>query len=341
MLPLISVIIPVYNTQDYIIGCIDSVRKQTYSNLEVIIVNDGSTDDSEKLITEFIDQYHLTYFSIINKPNGGLCSARNEGLKHAAGEWVVFVDSDDWIEPRYIESMMEADAQYHAELYLAGFRAYDMDTNVFDVWSNYTVEFGALPTDLHALKSCDYVWARMYKKSVIDKHSLSFDERVKFCEDNAFNFDYISVAQSFACVNEVGYTYRRGHSGAMSKQAVTPYMRRYIAEHMYAFCDKVPMGDIVIALDENKSFSRIMWNTQLTDVVIDILEKNDASAQRKMKQPLARNIVDSFVPTTRKDKMYHFLWNRSFFVFKLFVNIFYKNVEKIKKNKRLAHFLTH
>lgn len=339
--PMISVIIPIYNTRDYIIECLESVRQQTYSDYEVIVVNDGSTDDSEKLILDFIRDNHLDNFRLICKENGGLCSARNLGLQHANGQWIVFIDSDDWLEKTFFESMVLAQSKYHADYVLAGFRAYDIKTGLFDVWSNYTVKNGILPQDLKSLKSMDYAWARMYKKSIIDEHSLKFDERIRFCEDNAFNFDYISVIHSFACVDEIGYTYRRGHAGAMSKMAVTPHMRKYIMEHTYEFCNKIPQKYIMDALKENRSFSHIMWNVQLTDVVVDILENNAKAAKRKMKQPLTLAIVGSFVSNNKKDRVLRYLWNKPFFMFRAFVVLFYKNINRIKRWKRVSRFLTH
>ena len=118
--PLISIVIPVYNTQEYIIACLESITKQTYKNYEVIIVNDGSTDKSEEVISSFIEANKLEKFHLLNKENGGVSSARNLGLARAKGEWVTFVDSDDWIEPGFLENAMIADDQYHADLYFTG-----------------------------------------------------------------------------------------------------------------------------------------------------------------------------------------------------------------------------
>lgn len=339
--PFISIIIPMYNTQEYVIQCLTSIKAQTYTDYEVIIVNDGSTDDCEKTVSDYISVNALCHFHLINKKNGGISSARNEGLKYAKGEWVTFLDSDDWLEETFLENLAKTEKKYHADLILTGFKAYDIFTGEYDVWSHYTADYGVLPQELKSLKSMDYVWSRMYKKSILDEHSIVFDERVKFCEDNAFNLDYVSVIQSFACTKEIGYVYRRGHPGALSKTAVTPFMRKYIREHLYSFYEKVPEETILAAFAETQSFVRILWNISLTDVVVDILENNSAEAKKKMKKTLTQALVKAFKPGTNKDKVFHFLWNRSFLLFRLCVLIFYKNIEKIKKNKKLSHFLTH
>lgn len=89
-----SIIIPVYNVQDYVAKCIESIMQQTYKNFEIIVVDDGSTDDSKKIVKNFSDKR----IKIISKENGGLSSARNEGLKHINGDYIWFIDSDDYIE---------------------------------------------------------------------------------------------------------------------------------------------------------------------------------------------------------------------------------------------------
>ena len=170
---------------------------------------------------------------------------------------------------------------------------------------------------------------------------MLIDERIKYCEDNAFNFDYVGVIQTYVCLNVMGYNYRRGRADSMSKWDITPHMRQHFAIHMYRFCDKIPKEDMENALRENRSLSRIMWNCQVTDVIVDILEKKSAEAKAKMKTPLACAIVNSFSPKTKKDRVLHYFWRKSFFLFCLFVKLFYKNIGFIKRLKRFSRFLTH
>lgn len=102
--PKISVIIPVYNVEKYIRQCLESVINQTYKNLEIIIVNDGTKDNSMKIVEEYLSDERI---KIINKENGGLSSARNRGMEEATGEYIYFLDSDDWIELNTIEILVE------------------------------------------------------------------------------------------------------------------------------------------------------------------------------------------------------------------------------------------
>ena len=97
-MPKISVIIPVYNTEKYVRKCLESVKNQTFKDIEIIVVNDGSTDNSSKIIEEFIEENKELNIRHLQKLNGGLSDARNFGIEHATGEYICFVDSDDFID---------------------------------------------------------------------------------------------------------------------------------------------------------------------------------------------------------------------------------------------------
>lgn len=117
---LVSVIVPVYNVEKYLRKCIDSIKNQTYSNLEIILVNDGSTDNSYKICNEYAKEDRR--IKIINKANGGLSSARNSGIKVARGTFIAFVDSDDWIEDAMIEKMIDVAVKEQADVVHCGIK---------------------------------------------------------------------------------------------------------------------------------------------------------------------------------------------------------------------------
>lgn len=120
---LVSVIVPVYNVQQYLPKCVDSILAQTYANLEIILVEDGTKDDSGLICDDYARQD--SRIRVIHKPNGGLSSARNAGLDIARGEYIVFADSDDWLEPDAYESMLSLAQQENVKLVCAG--RYDAD----------------------------------------------------------------------------------------------------------------------------------------------------------------------------------------------------------------------
>ena len=102
----ISVIIPVYNSSKYLNKCLDSLVDQKYNNYEVILINDGSTDNSLEICLQYANNYNN--FQVFSKENGGVSSARNYGLNKANGKWIVFVDSDDFVKPNYLSELIKA-----------------------------------------------------------------------------------------------------------------------------------------------------------------------------------------------------------------------------------------
>ena len=100
---LISVIVPVYNVEKYLNKCIDSIINQTYKNLEIILVDDGSQDSSGKICDEYTKKDNR--IKVIHKENGGVSSARNIGLNNATGEWIAFIDADDWVDEEYLQTL--------------------------------------------------------------------------------------------------------------------------------------------------------------------------------------------------------------------------------------------
>jgi len=112
--PLLSVIVPIYNVDRYLKKCLDSLLNQTYTNLEIILINDGSTDSSYEICKQYAGKDPR--FRLINKENGGLGQARNVGLENANGDIYAFVDSDDWIDIRMFEKMISAMEEYNADI---------------------------------------------------------------------------------------------------------------------------------------------------------------------------------------------------------------------------------
>ena len=179
--PLISVIIPVYNTKNYLNRCLDSVLGNTYRNLEVICVNDGSTDGSLAVLQEYAEADHR--IKVVNKDNGGVAAARNAALNIAAGEYICFIDSDDCVHRRYFEVLMYFKNLYNADMVICG----------------YTTEFKADENiDLETIKAKNlsfaeklngqvkvFVHGRIYSHELISEYR--FDENLHTGEGISFN----------------------------------------------------------------------------------------------------------------------------------------------------------
>lgn len=112
--PLVSVVVPIYNTLEFLPRCLDSILSQTYINMEIILVNDGSTDGSLSVCEKYAAKDDR--IQIISQPNQGALAARRDGVRFCRGEFVMFVDSDDWIEPNLLEAMVQAIRRYDCSL---------------------------------------------------------------------------------------------------------------------------------------------------------------------------------------------------------------------------------
>ena len=176
----ISVIVPVYNVQDYLNACIDSIVKQTYSNIEVILVDDGSTDESPKLCDQWAEKDPR--IRVIHKKNGGLSDARNVALDLCASEWITFVDSDDWIHHQALEKMLKAAQLECAKMVMASYqRVTDGEAAAEEKIEALSYE---VITSVDALKLLytgkvhqTVAWAKLYHKSLWEPYRFPFGKK--------------------------------------------------------------------------------------------------------------------------------------------------------------------
>ena len=183
-----SIIIPVYNMEQYLGECLDSVIGQTYKNLEIICVNDGSKDSSLDILKEYEKKDNR--IKIIDKENDGVSMARNDGISVATGDYIIFVDSDDTIEPDYIEKIV-ADTEKHSPDLLV--------ISDYDWYQRKREVLGALPT-----------WALGIKKSFLDKYSdIRFPEHLQVCEDGLFSHQLLALTDNVSFIPQAHYFYRQ------------------------------------------------------------------------------------------------------------------------------------
>ena len=201
MKDMISVIIPFYNSSKMIARCIQSILAQTYENFEILLINDGSTDNTATIIKEEFQSDHRV--RLINKEHAGVSSARNRGLKEAAGEYIQFIDSDDYIEPQMFEKMHRIMTEQNADMVVCNFdhpciRAYG-GNQVFDMAKSEDRIRFCQSTFVSVLP-----WDKLYKKELITD---LFDEDLAFAEDELFVFANMCNAKKIVCTDEVLYHY--------------------------------------------------------------------------------------------------------------------------------------
>ena len=212
--PLVSVIIPVYNTGKAAIKIIDDLLRGTYSELEIIVVDDGSTDDSLAILQQIKDKR----VKVFNKTNGGASSARNYGIKKATGMLVSFVDSDDGVEKTFIEKLVSAMNAPETTLAATGVCHKNLSTGLvrkvyldeFSRKSNEKLETYVLRSLLHDGRMYP-VFNKLFRADIISKSKIAFDETLKFAEDTKFVLDYLRAANgNIQFVLEPLYIYNYG-----------------------------------------------------------------------------------------------------------------------------------
>ncbi len=203
---MLSVIVPVYNVEKYLRRCLESLVNQTYRDIEIICINDGSTDNSPKILEEYSKKSDKII--ILDKTNGGLSSARNLGLSCAKGQYVAFVDSDDWVDFNYYEKLIKAIEKHNAD---AAFTSYVRKSKTKHkeririeeekVYSNIKDKIRV--TD--SLKN-PCVWNKVYKKDILIKNNLFFKE-VRYYEDALFTIPFLNLCDKLVSVPDAYYYY--------------------------------------------------------------------------------------------------------------------------------------
>ena len=208
----VSVIVPVYNCAPYIGKCIDSLISQTYKNIEIIVIDDGSTDRSSTLLSEFNGKY--SQIKLISQPNQGVCRARNNGLDQASGEYITFVDGDDYVDPDYIETLVRAAEGRGSDLVICGYKIEDAANGRYKEVSPSSYTAG---TDEMWAYRIMATWGRLYRRDFWDKNNFRFttEEKVR-AEDLPIALCANYLGKNITVIPDTGYHYIQHEGSAMT-----------------------------------------------------------------------------------------------------------------------------
>ncbi|SKB64048.1 Glycosyltransferase involved in cell wall bisynthesis [Lachnospiraceae bacterium] len=245
---LVSVIIPMYNAELYISRCLDSVVQQTYRNIEILLLNDGSTDRSEEICSFFVNDDPRV--KLINKKNSGQADTRNQGLELAKGDYILFVDSDDYLAPDLIENSLREMELYRSDLVIFNYYHVYSGNGVEKVCPEREFFEGAytVDTDEERLKfitnsflnyRCGFeLWNRLYRADIIREHNLRIpDFSPVMAEDLCFNLLYLLHASKIYVSNRRSYYYIRHDDSTVGKAAGVSQIDRYndISKYVYEY----------------------------------------------------------------------------------------------------------
>lgn len=210
-MPKVSIIIPIYNSSHTLVRCLDSIRNQSCSDFEVLLIDDGSTDNSADICRQYVNvdsRFHLS-----QQANAGPSAARNAGLEMATGEWISFVDSDDWVFPNiYDDAVSDTEA---TDLIVLGFRIEELGRKkdlIYD--SSLTKGKDNIASRYNDLKV--FLWNKLFRRTIISSFSLRFPTGIKYGEDLIFLLDYLNHVEVVLWSNKIGY-----HYNLLSESAAT------------------------------------------------------------------------------------------------------------------------
>lgn len=237
---MISIIVPVYKVESFICQCVDSILAQTYRDLEIILVDDGSPDNCPAICDAYA--HKDSRVKVVHKENGGLMSARQAGINAATGDYVGFVDGDDWIEPDMYASLADAAYKYNADMVFCEFNfAYADRVNLSEqkfskpFYSKKELENEIYPVMLfdgafYSFGVSPSCWSKLFKKNLLQENLLKVDQSITIGEDAAFTYPCIIGAESAAYVNKHLYNYRinpksmtNAYSSNMENIILIPY----------------------------------------------------------------------------------------------------------------------
>lgn len=340
---LVSIVVPVYNVQKYLSICVDSILQQTYKNIEVILVDDGSTDSSGQLSDQYAKEYD--FVQVVHKNNAGLGFARNTGIENAVGDYITFIDGDDFIAPDHIEKLMsivkigDLDACYGGYCQQVGKKfipmvnplqgnKYENDEILCEFFPCMCGKLNCHTIDEVQMSVCMV----LYNTSVIKNNNVRFhSERDFISEDLVFNLDFLEKARKIGVSDNCGYYYRCREgsltqsykSDRLMKQT---YFTKYIIDRtkklgIYSECEQRIYSTHLawvraIVQSEQKNYKQVGFKRSLERIkmvcndsfVIDVIKKyDDLNLTNKLK--IMNNLI--------KNRKYKSIWLLSYIYSKL------------------------
>lgn len=267
--PLISFIVPVYNSEKYIDKCIKSIINQTVKNFEVIIIDDGSKDTTYCKCREYEIKY--SNIKVFTQSNQGVAVARNNGLKNSAGEWIIFVDSDDEVFPDYIESVLQyIDKEYELIIFDYKVKGKNYREESYELYSeiytgNRKIDLVRCALNNKSLNenwgnvSLRSPWAKVYKKSLLDNNEIGFIPKIKMGEDLLFNINVYLNASKIVYIKKIEYIVDE-RDDSVSRDYINNMdeVDRLFYENLYELLIKYNLPNEIWTLYYKESFIGIM-----------------------------------------------------------------------------------
>ena len=311
----ISVIIPVYNVEPYLRQCIDSVLQQTYRDLEIILVDDGSPDNCPAICDEYAQKDGRV--KVVHKKNGGLSSARNAGMEVATGDYICFFDSDDFVEKDMLEKMLFAIQGNNDDVCICGYSVDVLDANGTEISCKEVIpQYASIENTLSLqeyekiLGICGYAWNKLYRLQFLRQNNLCFVEGISLVEDLLFNAKVFSNGGKISFLSYAGYHYIQRQRETLGVKYYANYfeLKQKAAEAKCTILQTWGVEEKRIAQFYNENFIDIIWGT-IKNIQSSTLQKKDKldKARRFIKEKDIKKTLKDKIPQDKKRKTKRFL----------------------------------
>ena len=263
----VTVIVPVYNVESYVKECILSLLEQTYSNLEIIIINDGSTDNSKEICEEIQGKDKRIIY--ISKKNSGVSDTRNVGIKQSTGDYITFIDSDDFIDNEYIDRMVTQLEECNVDMvvcnYIELYKNSKLSINNNEINDIIITNREAITKVFSSRTFGGYLWNKIFKSEIIKKNKLFFNKDIHMCEDMLFICKYLSNCNNVKIISDKIYFYRMRQSSMVWNKSISKYITLYNSyNEIYKLLYKmnIDMSDFYYMV-LNSIFSNDLYNEKI------------------------------------------------------------------------------
>ena len=297
-LPKVSISVPVYNSEKYLFQCLDSLINQTLKDIEIIIVNDGSNDNSESICREYADRDNR--IKLISKRNGGLASARQVALESACGDYFCACDSDDWVEPTMYERLYEKAIESNADIVMCDYWCeYPDGKKTFHSYSYRLEDRNDLLDDaLNGQFPCQ-VWNKLFKRNLFVKYDISWEPEINLGEDFLIMIKLLQHPVKVECLPEPFYHYRREMGGSSYTNNISLktfqqslFIRKWVVENI----DTVKYSNGIFRLWLNLAFTglRVKDNVSTKYYKDEVMANIPYSGFVRYSYPKAKGIIVLF-----------------------------------------------
>lgn len=315
---IVSIIVPVYNVEKYLDRCVESIVNQTYKNLEIILVDDGSPDNCSAMCDEWAKKDNR--IKVIHKENGGVSSARNIAIKNATGDLIEFVDSDDFIDKNYTETLI-GDFDNSCLLVCGGYKIVSLNGNVkefipYEFKNKYIMENVEDFFDFVLSGYFDYTVNKLYKSDIVKE--LRFDENKKIGEDRKFNTDYMRKATGdIKYAMTAGYNYMFNASSATHTKRMNAY--EIFRSNLQVLIDFA--GDCFDNSIKCDGYYRCVGRYISAVASLSPYKNLSANAKKLKDDDIVIDYIKNYKPQSKKEKIRHFLIKHNLYKFLKFVSL--------------------